>query len=387
MRRSAFLAILAILTAGPSLQAQSIFSAGGFGVPVEPVDGRARALGGVGVGLLGRNPSLANPAELAPFQLRGLITSLQTTNRSIEFDGATDQVGGGRFPLLNVVYPLSQRVVGSIGYGGFLDQSWAAFSDSRQLIGSDSVLVRDEIDARGGIAQFRIGASYAVSPQLALGLAGGLYTGSLERVVTRNFGGELPGAGEFLQAEEWSQRAPFATLGIVWDPSRAARVGAAVTFAGELRGDGERDAEDFAFDLPIQFSAGASGVLAPRLSGNLAARWAGWSAGRNPFAPSEEPVDVWALGAGLEWEGASLAGRPLPIRFGYQRSRLPFPFRGETPTEWAGSLGMGLVLATSDIGPLATFDAGIERGSRSAPAAGLTENFWRFTTSLSVFGR
>ena len=41
------------LTGHAALDAQSLFSAAGLGLPVDPLDGRTRALGNVGVGLLG----------------------------------------------------------------------------------------------------------------------------------------------------------------------------------------------------------------------------------------------------------------------------------------------------------------------------------------------
>jgi hypothetical protein len=54
--------------------------------------------------------------------------------------------------------------------------------------------------------------------------------------------------------------------------------------------------------------------------------------------------------------------------------------------------GIGFRLAGDDLGPLAVADIGVERGGRSGLAStdlpdGLTESFWRFTFSLSLFGR
>src|SRR5690606_15765444 len=53
MKRALSAALLALLALPAAAGAQSLFSTRGLGVPVEPVDARARALGGIGVGMLG----------------------------------------------------------------------------------------------------------------------------------------------------------------------------------------------------------------------------------------------------------------------------------------------------------------------------------------------
>ena len=62
MTRALFLALFGLACVPPSLAGQSLFGSQGLGMPVEPVDARARALGTLGVGLLG--PSLS-PTDLA----------------------------------------------------------------------------------------------------------------------------------------------------------------------------------------------------------------------------------------------------------------------------------------------------------------------------------
>src|SRR5690606_24000589 len=156
MRRSILLSIILVAAGTTSADAQSIFSSRGLGVPVSPVDARARALGGIGVGLLGRNPSLVNPAEAADYSFRGATAALQSTNRSIQVDGVERDAAASRFPLVRIIMPLRERIVLSAGYGGFLDQSWSAFRDRTEIIGTDTVAVRDRIDANGGIAEVQI---------------------------------------------------------------------------------------------------------------------------------------------------------------------------------------------------------------------------------------
>ena len=59
---SRLLVLAAIVAAPASVEAQSIFSSAGLGRPLEAVDGRARALGSVGIGLQGGSISPGDPA-------------------------------------------------------------------------------------------------------------------------------------------------------------------------------------------------------------------------------------------------------------------------------------------------------------------------------------
>ncbi len=389
MKRSITLAAALVLAGTQHAAAQSIFASRGLGVPVPAVDARARALGGVGVALRDRNPSLINPAEAADYRFRGLSAAVQSSNRVIELQGVEDDAGANRFPLLRLIYPTGERLVLSAGYGGFLDQTWAAFADRTEPIGGDSVAVRDAIESSGGVAQLQVGAAYSLSPDLAVGLAAGVYTGELERVVTRTFTGEeLPGVGAFRTELSWSQRAPFATAGLRWDVASILRLGGSVTWAGtlEARGD-EGDARDFDLDLPLQVAGGVSALLSSGLLAAVSGRWSGWSDAADAFDSDAAPGDTWEIGGGLEWDGLTFGNRALPLRVGYHYSQYPFRVDGATPTERALALGAGLRLGVTEAGPLASLDAALERGSRDAQASGLLEDFWRFTVSLAVFGR
>ena len=101
---------------------------------------------------------------------------------------------------------------------------------------------------------------------------------------------------------------------------------------------------------------------------------------------------TWDVGAGLEWEQLRTGRRVFPLRAGVRFSQLPFHQTDEEPAkEVSGSLGVGLRLVADEFGPLAMGDIGLERGRRTGwagpIAGGLTENFWRFTASITLFGR
>lgn len=389
MSRALCIAVLSLCALAPTASAQSIFSARGLGVPVAPVDARAHALGGIGIGLLGRDPSLVNPAEIADYGLRGVVASLQSSSRTAEFGGQNGATTSNRFPLVRVIYPITSRWSGSMGYGGFLDQSWAVTSSSRELIGSDSITVRDALSADGGLAQFRVGLAYSFSPALAVGVDGGIYTGRLEERVSRAF--EPTEAGSingFQQRTVWGQRAPLISAGIRWDPASILRLAGSLTWAGNLKRTVEGNSgKDEHIGMPLQVAAGASAILTPGLLGTVSTRWAGWSNAAAGFDQANAPRDTWEYGAGLEWTRMELGSTGVPIRFGYHSAQLPFQFQGVTPTEWAATFGVGLQFSQTVVGPLASLDATIDRGRRTAAGTGLNESFWRVTVGLGIFGR
>ena len=382
---AALAAVLAFPAAGG---AQSLFSTSGLGVPVAPLDARARALGGTGLGLLGWSGALVNPAEAAGMARRGVVAAVQPSRRSVAFEGQEDDLGGTRFPLIQAVQPFGERLVLSVGYGGFLDQSWSVVSEDTVIIGGQPLRTLDLIESDGGAAQARLDVAYLIAPSLAVGLGGGLYTGRLDRVVSRTF----PDATEIEGYESrvaWNYSGPLVSAGAWWEPVSIARIAASVTWSGELHADPENDrSSDLRVKLPLQVAVGASGRLSARLLAVVGGRWAGWSSAADAFDEPDAVADVWEVGAGIEWTGSRALNRPLPLRLGFHYGALPFRVRGATPREWAVAFGIGSVLAGDDLGPRAALDATVERGARgSAATTGLTESFWRFTISLALFGQ
>jgi hypothetical protein len=410
MNRPIFAALAAALALAAPADAQSLFGTRGLGVPAAPLDARAQVLGGSGVGLLGTNPSMVNPAEVAGVGLRGISAALQPVRRATTVDGRSDAGSATRFPLIRILYPVQPRLALSAGYGAFFDQNWGVRIQGEETLDGRAVPTEDVLQATGGIAQFQLGAAYAVTERLAVGVAGGVYTGDLERSTVRSF----PGSGQaelqsFEQRATWRYRGPLAVVGARWDPTAALRVGGSVTWSGDLEVRGvEGAAAGGTVSMPLQLAFGASSVLAPRLTAALSGRWAGWSVAAEqvfPSAPVNDfgrgaadgtqigvpgpaAVDAWELGGGVEWAGGRAGERSFPVRVGARFGRLPFTILGETPSEWAAAVGFGARLAPTDFGPLAVADAALERGGRSAAVpGGLEESFWRLTLSMTLFGR
>jgi hypothetical protein len=398
MKRIAVVAALCGSFIATPAAAQSLFATRGLGVPVAPVDARARALGGVGVGLFGLNTSLVNPAEVAGLGRRGVAAALQPLAGNAEFEGADGALRGTRFPLMRILYPVQEgRLVFSAGYGSYLDQSWGVTRAGTEVIGGQSLEVTDVVQATGGIAQGTLSAAYAVTPRIAVGFGAGLYTGSLERSVNRTFTDVTQDLLPFATQTRWEYSGPFASIGVRWDADPSLRIAASMTTGGDLRARAlTTDANDGTFRLPTRVNAGASGWLSPDLLAAVSVERGLLGAGPaqvDAMMPGSQTHGTWRVGGGLEYEGVRSTIRTFPIRLGAQWAELPYANPGEsTPTEWSAALGLGFRLAVDELGPLAVVDTSLERGGRSGLVSdrftdGLNESFWRFTVSLALFGR
>ncbi|MGH7461193.1 MAG: hypothetical protein ACREMA_09220, partial [Longimicrobiales bacterium] len=186
MTRRVLLVLTLVLSAAPAA-GQSLFGMRGLGVPVDPIDPRARALGSIGTGLLGLNTSMVNPADLAGIRRRGVTATLQPFFGSDELDGRNDDVEATRFPLIQLIYPVRSRLVFGLGYGGFLEHTWSVLADRMIVVGPDTVPTQELVRSDGVLAQVRLSAGYDLTPSFALGAAVGVYTGNLERELTRTF--------------------------------------------------------------------------------------------------------------------------------------------------------------------------------------------------------
>ncbi|MEX1182273.1 MAG: hypothetical protein WEF86_03490 [Gemmatimonadota bacterium] len=380
---------LLLLSATP-LTAQSLFSTRGLGVPMPAVDARAAALGGIGVGLIGFHTSLTNPAELAGVTRRGVTAALQPVTTSFDVAGAEDGTAGTRFPLIGVVYPASDRIVASLGFGSFLEQSWGILTQSSQVIGDRTYEVSDLQSSRGGIAQARVSAVYSFSPTFAVGAAAGLLTGNVTRTVVRSF---VDSTGILLRPFEqdlsWRYSAPIASVGMRLDVAGRVRLGASALVGGKLKAHGTSDdADDRVYGAPLELSAGASARLTSLVLGTIGAVWS-----RMPetegAALTQETLRV---GGGIEYQGLRFGERTFPLRLGGHWSELPYHAAGEeAPAEWGLGGGFGFRLG-DPMDPAAVADVAIERGGRSGLGSadlegGLEESLWRFTLSLSLFAR
>ena len=395
--KRAFLLAAALLSLPAAASAQSLFATHGLGIPLDGVDARARALGSNGVGLLGLSTALTNPAEVSGILRRGISATFQPWAGTTELNGESGDIGGTRFPLISVIYPV-RRFTFTLGYSGFLDQSWAVFAEGKQLLGSDSIDFVDLVESTGGISEVRVGAAYAFDQHLAIGASFGIHTGGVDRNVTRQFPDTALQLLPFQTRSRWNYSGPMAAVGVRWDPNNVIRAGASVTWSGTLEAEPEEGSTtSHSYDLPLRLAAGLSARVSSRLMFAASTTISNYDDGASYVTPGTNAaaaaIRTVQVGGGLEWSELRRGDRIFPLRAGFRYTSLPFHNQGEeSATEWAASGGIGLRLVEDDFGPLAVADIGVERGKRegwksTVAVDGLSESFWRFSVSVSLFGR
>lgn len=388
-RRLLFLVALAVAIPATA-SAQSLFNAAGLGSLSDPLDARARALGGVGLGLRGPTLMGSDPAAAAAFLLPSVVMTAQPSwvdfNR--EDTGESGSFRGTRFPLLGIAYPTVKGLVATFGFESFLDQRYEAESATTLTFGNTPVEVRDEFVSVGGVAQVRFGVARRFGESLAVGLSAGRYSGSVTRRVVRTFGAGVDSTvvEPFQAGGLWSYSGLGVTGGASLSLGGVAHVAGSVTWSGSLDATASDDSEgdSRSYDLPVQVRLGASAVLAPGLSVNAGFTSADWSSLDDDLLAGVSSGNTRSYGVGLELSRARVRGRTAPLRVGYRKTDLPFALGQGTPTETVWTGGLGLNLSQTGTFVPAAVDLALERGDRSDSL--LSERFWRGTLTVRVSG-
>ena len=122
MRTRSFLLAVLLSGAAAPVGAQSLFNSAGMGLPVEALDGRARALGSLGIGLQGASLMPTDPAAIARYLIStGIMAGQPSWVEYAQDGGPSGSFQGNRFPLLGIAYPVFSGMM-SIQIGTFLDQ-------------------------------------------------------------------------------------------------------------------------------------------------------------------------------------------------------------------------------------------------------------------------
>lgn len=386
------LALAAGAGAAPG-HAQSLLAARGAGLPLDPVDARARALGGVALGLPGFSLSLVNPAGISGIPAPAFLVSFQQDWFDAGLPG--EQVDGetARFPLIQAAFPVGERWAVGVGYGAFLDQNWAVERSDTLRFGGRTLPVVDRFASQGGVGRFRVSGAYAISGRLSVGVAADVFSGAVRDTLRRSF------VRDTLQTDllvpsivgrEATYEGVGAAAGVRWTPSDALHLAAALSAGGTLEAEPvEGTGAGRSVSLPATAHLGASGRVAPGMVVALAGTWTGWSTADDDLAAMGGARDALSASAGVEWDSPGREGRPsFPLRLGGRWAELPFRWGSLAdgngfPTERALTGGVGARLA----GGAALADVAAERGWRGGGEAALDESYWRLTLSLTLLGR
>ena len=384
--KSVTVSVLVLLASAAPVWGQSLFNAAGLGMPVEALDGRARALGSMGIGLGGPSIMPTDPGGLARL---GISTGVMAASPSwVDYSASGDDSGsfqGNRFPLVGIGYPFFGGMA-SVQFGSFLDQTYELTSVGEADLGNERVPTSDDFTQDGSVSNVNLGFARAINERFAAGLTVGRYAGSLDRTLVRTYGDEEEegNVDQYIESGVWSWAGWSLTAGGSAN-FEGLEVAASVQIPSTLSGSAsdETRGSDGSFSLPIQYRVGATANLGSSVLLHSSVVLADWSSSEDEWA------DAYAnsgsgFGVGLELSRARLLGKDAPLRFGFRRVGLPFAFEDESVTERTLSGGFGLVLNETAGIVLARIDMSIERGRRSS--ANLTENFWRATLSLLTSG-
>jgi hypothetical protein len=111
VRTWAWVACLSVV--GVPASAQSLFSSSGVGLPIDPLDGRARALGSIGIGLQDAAILPADPASAGRLLFPSGVIAVQPSWTDVTQSGSPDHhySRGNRFPLLGMAYPIARGMM------------------------------------------------------------------------------------------------------------------------------------------------------------------------------------------------------------------------------------------------------------------------------------
>jgi hypothetical protein len=369
--------------------AQSALSLHGLGLPVEPMDARARALGGTAIGLSDGEISWVSPGSLFGLPAPAMVAAYQYDR--FETTGGVDPAVSGttaRFPFLFGAFPAGGRVVVFGGFGAFLDQNWRVATADTITFGSEDVPVIDISSSQGGVSRARLGATYLITEGLAVGGAIDLFTGSVDRVQGRVFPGESNPA---CCRTSWNYQGQGFTGGVHWAPSPESGIALSASYGGKLEADPKiANAEPREYELPLMIRGGASARVGQNSLLAINGSWDGWSSLEGAEVADPGARDSWSVGGGLEWDGLRVRGNRLPLRLGARTADLPFRWQpgasgatADFADERAITGGAGLLLGAGTV----RGDVSFEKGTRSGGASDFGESFWRVGFSIRVLGR
>lgn len=360
-----------VLAPGPLAAQSSIFSVLGIGFPIQPLDVRARSMGGSVAAVEPR--AAVNPAAVAAFQRLTVVINTETRVRSHQF-GGVDASGlqetrfpfaltGGRFRGTPIAFALS--------FATYADRSYDITATDTVTPRGEPIAVSHRIGSRGAIADLRGAVAWSVSPRMALGLGVHVLSGSARRTTRSTF--EDPYYTNLSYQEDEAYSGFGVSVGATLAPTGGLRIGAAVRKDGTLNVSTEERSLG-SYTLPTTVTGGILALLSPNARVAANATWRSWSDTQGDLV-DERAFDTWSVGSGLELS-RFIGG--LPLRLGARYETLPFSPADDQPRDVTVALGSGLQFA----GNRAIADLTLERSFREG--GGATERGWSLSAAIVV---
>jgi hypothetical protein len=311
----------ATLLDGASLGAQANLSGQGLGFPTGQISTRAEGAGGATAEL---DPlSMVNPAALGFIGATTLFFQIEPEYRRVTIGSRTDNTTTARYPLFTAVLPIGPKWAFSVSSATLLDRTWTTSVDSNVVLGSDTVSSTFLFGSSGSINDLRIGASWAPSTYVRLGLGGHLISGSDRVFVGRTFA-QSSAFGNFADSTTLGFDGGAVSAGIQLVAPGLAIASASFRKGGNLnatRNDtalgSARVPDRLGFSLAYIGAAGSQ--IAARTSLDK------WSSLNALSQGTSQAVDAWDTSVGAEVAGPRLGSWPLMLRIGAPCRTPPVP--------------------------------------------------------------
>ena len=291
---------------------QSLLAVDGLGLPVEPLDARARSLGSVGIGLTGAHLLGRDPAA-------GALTAISTATVTFQSASATPTDGAAarhtRFPAISASYPYAGNVF-AVYLDSFLDQEFEIRSEETLLLSGRSVGALHRFTSTGSIGRASLGWSRAVLEVFAVGVTVGSYVGVTERRFSLLLDEEDVGTG--VEPFETGSRLRASGLvvgaGASWNPAPLIRVSGALSWSDALVLSPSTDGrpEEGVYRIPTEFRLGGTANLLTGLSVHGGLSYADWTDVGPTSGPGRAGRRPGATGAGSSGPAPRCSAGPSP---------------------------------------------------------------------------
>jgi hypothetical protein len=371
------LAAAATLLHGASLGAQANLSGQGLGFPTGQISTRAEGAGGATAEL---DPlSMVNPAALGFIGATTLFFQIEPEYRRVTIGSTTDKTTTARYPLFTAVLPIGPKWAFSVSSATLLDRTWTTSVDSNVVFGSDTVSSTFLFGSSGSINDLRIGASWAPTTYLRLGLGGHLISGSDRVFVGRTFA-QSAAFGNFADSTTLGFDGGAVSAGIQLVAPGLAIASASFRKGGNLnatRNDtalgSARVPDRLGFSLAYIGAAGSQ--IAARTSLDK------WSSLNALSQGTSQAVDAWDTSVGADVAGPRLGSWPLMLRIGGRWRTLPYTAgpANDKVKEQSFSGGLGTTLG----GGRVLTDVTVLHARRDA-GIGVSERAWTLSIGFGI---
>lgn len=374
---ASLLVAVATLLHGTSLGAQANLSGQGLGYPTGQISTRAEGTGGATAEV---DPlSMVNPAALGFIGTTTLFFQIEPEYRRVTIGSATDRTTTARYPLFSAVLPLGSKWAVGVSSATLLDRTWTTSVDSNVVFGTDTVSSTFLFGSSGSINDLRLGASWAPTDYLRLGVGGHLISGSDRVFVGRTFV-QSAAFGNFADSSTLGFDGGAVSAGVQLMIPRLAIASASFRKGGNLnatRNDTTLGSARVPDRLGVSLAyIGAAGTqIAARTSLDK------WSSLNALSQGTSHAVDAWDTSVGADIAGPRLGNWPLMLRVGGRWRTLPYTAgpANDKVKEQSLSGGLGTTLG----GGRVLTDVTLLHARRDA-GIGISERAWTLSIGFGI---